>query len=341
MVFEDGSGTLEETQIELGASPMAHRVTTRNAAGTANSVALMLAAGPDGRVIATGLLPGERLELEAQDPSGAPLGWRETIVLGSGESRRLEVDLTGAFARLHGRVIDEGGAPLEAACILIVGSEALPLECNGSGHFESEPLHAPFVDLLAQAPGHAARLIAGQPTSQQAEIVLGSGTNLMVSVLDEEGRSWPADRVQARLGGRVVAQGELCADGRYSVNHFPSGAELEAIVGGCALRVAPVGSEAMVRISSPGSLRVLWGNIVDAQTCTAIRLESRKRGCVVWHSLTAEELAARSVVFPLVLPGTYVVELISEGEAGQIMILSRDPEVEVHGSSTVEVTFGR
>ncbi len=273
----------------------------------------------DGRISISPMRHGVALRLFAVGGGGVVLQEIPIQPLRPKEHRVVELDLSDYKNVLLGTVMGTDGAPIPSADVDIgaLGAKSLRgVPCDERGEFRAEGLGA-AVQLRISAKGFAPLFVDHQPVSgeQAVVFVLDKGRSLRVRVVDESGRLAPKVHGHvARPGGAgtigflklespgvlvmapaptIALEAEVNAGGRPFQLSIPSGfADLEQTL------VIPHWQELAVEVAG----RSLW-------------LTSDKKVYLNLSPTDSAQKAAQSrkidadlVSFPLVFPGTYLLQ---------------------------------
>jgi carboxypeptidase family protein len=230
------ASAMDDLTVESGPLPLAAEAAALpSGAGRALGSTRSAIADARGRFTVDDLIPG-RYRVEVAHAGSEPMRTDE-ITLAPGERRDLgALALRDGFP-IEGRVVDEGGAPLEGARVVIAGgpdASGLYALTDGAGAF-SIALPAGHYRLTASAPGHGSAgteidVRGGEPSASIALRLARAEAILEGLVRDTGGRplgrarllAWPRD---GAAGGTGTPIGTASADvgGHFRMADLPAG----------------------------------------------------------------------------------------------------------------------
>jgi hypothetical protein len=223
---------LEDLSVQIGPLPMAAEAAALpSGTGRALGAARFVRADRDGRFSVTDLIPG-RYHLDVAHPGSEPLRSDE-ILIAPGQQRNIgTVSLRPGIA-LAGRVVDEGGFPIEGARVAIdptgvpEGTSGETTLTDGGGRW-ALALRAGSYRVSARAAGRGVaqvvtRVEAGAPPIELR--LVRAEARLEGMVKDDAGRPLARARIVVRAVGSDAAAGSAVTDagGHFAVPGLPAG----------------------------------------------------------------------------------------------------------------------
>ncbi len=310
------------------------------------------AADEQGRLRIDSLQPEVALTLRVVARGGTVVYEEDLLPLGHDERRSLPVEVDALLVELRGRVVDERGEPVSGASI------GLPAVRSGSsthssydrtdpdGRFSSSLLDLPGLRITVTKKGHCT-LVREFPRVPEEELVLvlERGRQVVVRVMDEEGRPQAGGRVSVRASGATSSReaGEVAA-GRFEIGELEAGPhEFELRIAGEILSRLhdTLEAELVFRVPVMGSLESSWDLPADEKTTGWMGLELVRAGS---EERVAEytfiETPQGSHRFDPVLPGDYELVLWADwsGEPSEAAELARRT-LTVRPRETTSVAF--
>jgi hypothetical protein len=235
------ASAMDDLTVESGPLPLAAEAAALpSGAGRALGSTRSATADAHGRFTVEDLIPG-RYRVEVAHPGSEPMRTDE-LTLAPGERRDLGTLALRAGFPVEGRVVDEGGAPLEGARVIAarVGEgddSGLYAATDGGGAF-SLALPEGHYRLTASAPGHGRAgtevdVRAGAPSAPVALTLARAEAILEGLVRDTGGRplgrarllAWPREAAAASGPGTPTPIGTASADvgGHFRMADLPAG----------------------------------------------------------------------------------------------------------------------
>jgi protocatechuate 3,4-dioxygenase beta subunit len=224
---------LEDLSVQLGPLPMAAEAAALpSGSGRALGAARFVRADREGRFSIPGLIPG-RYHLDVAYPGAEPLRSDELLVA-PGEQRNVGTLSLRAGIALAGRVVDEGGYPIEGARVSIdptgvpEGTSGQTTLTDGGGRW-SLALRAGSYRISARAAGRGvAEVVATVGSTAPGAIELRlvrAEARLEGMVKDDGGRPLARARIAVRSVGSDATIGNAVTDagGHFTVPGLPAG----------------------------------------------------------------------------------------------------------------------
>lgn len=272
----------------------------------------------DGTVVVLPDIQPQRLSLRVCDSLDFPLHEEPEFDLARGETKRVSITLATAPRPLEGQVLDPQWRPVARAKVslkLREGGSGIYQQTNAEGFFTFRSIAATEAFFIVEKDGYASIQTprSALPADGQLDPFLVPPERcVQVRIQDPDGRLLAAERVTATAPGWGIPQAVRLASGAYMLCGLPpEEARLRITIGGNEHELA-CGSdrtEAVVEVPAHGSLIVELrdpGPMVDDTLWVIVRARDGQK--VV--ALEADPDDPRApLVFPALLPGTYMAEL--------------------------------
>jgi RNA polymerase sigma-70 factor (ECF subfamily) len=225
--------------------------------------------GLEGSLSVDGLRPFVPLTLRVIAREGRVLHEETLPGLGRTERRTLRIALPAELAPLAGRVVNERGGPVAGARIALppIASEGytrhLSMTSDANGRFRGHVLASGGFALRVEKRGYRPFSAEyGAVPADELELALERGRDVLVSVVDEQGRAVAGGRVgAARPGTDESAEGRPVATGRFELAGLADGPhQIELALGGATFQVLHEAHEPELafRVPVPGAVQVSW-----------------------------------------------------------------------------------